>query len=182
MIRGQSVIGIRVVRGSIRVFAIIAVLLVVASAASVGAGSKTLSPGTAAPSFTLATRAGNISLDSLRGKVVLVDFWASWCIPCRMSFSWMSEMDRTYADKGLTIIAVNLDKTREPADAFLEKSPARFTVAFDPSGKTAEAYKVAAMPSSFLIDRKGTITHVRVGFDAKQNGDVESLIKEACAE
>jgi cytochrome c biogenesis protein CcmG, thiol:disulfide interchange protein DsbE len=182
MIEGKIVFGIHIIRGNIRLCAIMAILLVAASATPAMAGSKTQVSGTAAPSFTLPTQDGTISLESLRGKPVLVDFWASWCIPCQMSFPWMSEMYRAYGDKGLTIIAINLDKNQERADAFLEAASVRFDVAFDPSGKTAEAYKVTAMPSSFLIDKEGKIVHVRVGFDPKKNGEVEALIKQACSQ
>ena len=133
-----------------------------------------------APSFTLAARSGTVSLDSLRGKAVLVDFWASWCVPCRGSFPWMRGLHERYTDKGLAIVAIDLDKDREAADRFLEQYPAPFTVAFDPSGHTAEAYRVAAMPTMFLVARDGTILHTHTGFDLKKTAEVENLIREAC--
>ena len=86
--------------------------------------------------FELPARAGVASLDSLRGRVVLVGFWASWCEPCRLSFPWMAGLHKQYAERGLTIVAVNLDKSRDPADMFLAHHPAPFTVASIPKGKS----------------------------------------------
>jgi cytochrome c biogenesis protein CcmG, thiol:disulfide interchange protein DsbE len=135
----------------------------------------------AAPAFTLPSRDGTVSSDSLRGKVVYLDFWASWCGPCRGSFPWLRSLHERYGSKGLVVVAVNLDKTRADADAFLEQFPAPFTVAFDPAGKTPEAYHVAAMPTSFLIGRNGAIVHRHAGFNPKQTAKIEALIEEACA-
>ena len=140
-----------------------------------GAGAKP------APQFTLPTRQGSVCSDSLRGKVVFVDFWASWCEPCRESFPWMKSLHERYASKGLVVVAINLDKKRAAADDFLAKYPAPFQVAFDPAGKTAEAFKVAAMPSSFLVGPQGTILSTHAGFDPKKTGAIEALIQEACS-
>jgi thiol-disulfide isomerase/thioredoxin len=135
-----------------------------------------------APSFTLASRSGPaVALDSLRSQVVLVDFWASWCVPCRQSFPWMNALQERYGARGLRVVAINLDKERALADKFLAAHPATFTVAFDPSGKTAEAYRVAAMPSSFLISRDGKILVRHAGFDPKKTSELENAIAKACA-
>jgi cytochrome c biogenesis protein CcmG/thiol:disulfide interchange protein DsbE len=132
-----------------------------------------------APGFDLPTLTGTVSLDALRGKVMYVDFWASWCVPCRLSFPWLRTLHERYAAKGLVIVAINLDKNRDAADSFLEDYPAPFVVAFDPSGKTAEAFDVSAMPSSYLISPTGTILYSQAGFDPKETGKIEALIKEA---
>lgn len=134
-----------------------------------------------APSFVLPTTHGTVSADSLRGKVVLVDFWASWCGPCRQSFPWLQTMQDRYGTKGLQILAIDLDKTRDGAAQFLKQYPATFQVAFDPVGRTAEAFHVNSMPSSFLLAPDGTIVHVTRGFDTKTAAAVEALIKKACA-
>jgi peroxiredoxin len=133
-----------------------------------------------APPFTLPTTSGSVCLDSLRGQAVLVDFWASWCAPCKQSFPWMNAMHQKYATKGLTIVAINLDKDRKLADAFLDQHLAPFTVAFDPAGKTAKAFKVWGMPSSYLIGADGTILFSKIGFDPKKTDDFERLIQQAC--
>lgn len=143
-----------------------------------GAHAAPAPPITAA-SFVLPGREGVVDLAAFRGKVVYLDFWASWCGPCRASFPWMTHLARTHAADSLVVIAVNLDKDRALADAFLSDHPAGFRVAFDPSGRTAEAYKVSAMPTSFLIGRDGTVLMRHAGFDARRTADVERRIVEA---
>jgi len=159
--------------------AILTVLLVIAFAAPTVATPKA-SPAIA-PRVALPTTSGTVELDSLRGKVVLVDFWASWCEPCRKSFPWMADIYRKYADQGFTIVAINVDKDREAAEDFLAKLPAPFVVAFDPTGATAEAFGVRAMPSSFLVGRDGTILGTHAGFDPRKATPWEESIRAACA-
>lgn len=132
----------------------------------------------AAPSFDLPGRSGNVSLESLRGKVVLVDFWASWCGPCRQSFPWMSAMTERYGANGFAVVAIDLDKDRALAEAFLRQLAPPFTVAFDPAGKTAEAFDVATMPSSYLVNRAGRLVYSHPGFTLKDADAVETRIKE----
>jgi len=134
-----------------------------------------------APQFSLPARDGTVTLDALRGQPLLVDFWASWCTPCRASFPWLARMQQRYAAHGLRVVAINLDKDRADAAAFLARIPAPFTVAFDPAGTTAEAFHVKAMPSTFLVSREGTIVFSHAGFDARRTQDFETRIQEACA-
>lgn len=134
-----------------------------------------------APDFKLASAKGMVELGKLKGKVVYVDFWASWCTPCRKSFPWMNELNKKYKDQGLEVVAVNLDKSREPIDEFLAKTPAEFTIAYDPSGTAASSYKVAGMPSSYLIDRNGQLQVSHIGFRDKDKEEMESKIKELLA-
>ena len=132
-----------------------------------------------APSFRLPTSQGVVASDSLRGQVVLLDFWASWCVPCARSFPWMSELQQRRAGDGLAIVAVNLDKSRDLAEAFLAKHPAAFTIAYDPSGGVAQSFKVTGMPSTYLIGRDGTILESHVGFDPKKAARLEARIAQA---
>jgi len=157
-----------------------ALFLLCASPVLAGRAPAT-SAGAAAPDFSLATRKGTATLAALHGKVVYVDFWASWCGPCAKSFPWLKAMHEQYAAKGLAIVAINLDKDRDKAEAFLAGHPAPFTVAFDPQGKTAEAYQVAGMPSSYLIDATGKIVLVHAGFEPKDAAALEARIKEECS-
>jgi thiol-disulfide isomerase/thioredoxin len=159
-------------------FLLILAILPVLAVAAPEAGAK-LTP---APSFKLPARTGTVSLESLRGKVVLVDFWASWCEPCRTSFPWLRRMHDRYASKGLVIVAINLDKDRDAANAFLQSQPAPFLVAFDPAAKTAEAFKVPGMPSSYLVSPKGDILYFHAGFDPKKTDAFEAKIQEACSQ
>lgn len=132
-----------------------------------------------APDFTLPTPSGTVSLHDLRGKVVYVDFWASWCGPCRQSFPWMNSMLEKYGPQGLAIVAVDLDKTREASGDFLYTFSPKFTVAFDPAGKTAQAFRVEAMPSSFLLDRDGKIVYTHQGFESSKAPTLEQKIRES---
>ena len=132
-----------------------------------------------APPFSLPTHAGTLTLDDLKGKVVYLDFWASWCPPCRKSFPWMNDMERRYSRQGLAVVAVNLDKDRALADKFLNEVPARFTVAFDPEGTVANSYHVPGMPSSFIIDRNGRIQAIHIGFREEDSSDLEASLRRA---
>jgi thiol-disulfide isomerase/thioredoxin len=129
-----------------------------------------------APAFTLPTQTAAVTLSDLRGKVVLVDFWASWCGPCRQSFPWMNEMHEKYHSQGMEIIAINVDQEAALAAEFLTALPANFTVAFDPEGKTAEAFNVMGMPSAYLIDQTGKIHSQHIGFHNDQKTAYEAAI------
>jgi cytochrome c biogenesis protein CcmG/thiol:disulfide interchange protein DsbE len=132
-----------------------------------------------APAFSLPTDSGTVSSKSLQGKVVLVDFWASWCGPCQMSFPWLASMQERYADQGLRIVAINLDKDHAAAENFLDKHPAPFAVAFDPLAGTAKAYHVSGMPTTVLIGPDGGVLYSHVGFDAKRAMALEEQIRKA---
>ncbi len=132
-----------------------------------------------APNFSLKGNTGQISLSSYKNKVVYVDFWASWCKPCRKSFPFMNEMQQRYASKGLQIIGINLDTDQSAAAAFLKKNPAKFTIAYDPEGKTPGMYKLKVMPTSYLIDRRGNLINVHRGFKEDQKHELEMLLKKA---
>lgn len=134
----------------------------------------------AAPAFSLPDGNGTpISLSQQQGKVVYLDFWASWCGPCRQSFPWMNEMLSKYQAQGLEIIAINLDSKRADADKFLAKIPAHFTVLYDNSGTTPTAYGVKGMPTSYLIDAKGQILSQHAGFNSAHTDDMEAAIQQA---
>jgi len=131
-----------------------------------------------APNFTLPGQNKTIELSKYKGKVVYLDFWASWCEPCKRSFPWMNELQTLYGEDGFEIIAVNLDTSRKDAEEFLKQMPAKFDVAFDKSGKTAEAYNLKAMPSSFLIDKNGKLVHKSLGYRVEEKKIVEKKIQK----
>ncbi|HQU48884.1 MAG TPA: TlpA disulfide reductase family protein [Casimicrobiaceae bacterium] len=141
---------------------------------------KALAPGDAAPAFALPdARGATVALENLRGRVVVVDFWASWCGPCKRSFPWMSEMQRRYGDRGLSIVAVNVDKRLEDAAKFLATTPGDFTIVYDPSGASPAAWDVKGMPTSYLVDRSGRIVSVESGFRDESKGALEARIQAA---
>jgi cytochrome c biogenesis protein CcmG/thiol:disulfide interchange protein DsbE len=158
-------------------FSLLSLFLIFAAAPNVSAVTR--DEHAPAPDFTLPAGSGTVSLHDYRGKVVFVDFWASWCVPCRQSFPWMSSMLDRYSAQGLVIVAINLDKNREAANDFLGKFSAPFIVAFDPAGKTAESFHVEAMPSSFIVSRTGRIVYSHAGFEQAKVRTVEDQIKEA---
>jgi thiol-disulfide isomerase/thioredoxin len=131
-----------------------------------------------APEINLPGMDGEVDLDNLKGKVVYLDFWASWCKPCVKSFPWMNEIKRSYADQGFEVLAVNLDKDRKLADEFLNKMDVNFMVAFDESGESAAAYKLTGMPSSYLIGRDGKVYASHIGFREKDKKQLDQAIKK----
>jgi cytochrome c biogenesis protein CcmG, thiol:disulfide interchange protein DsbE len=155
-------------------FAASAVALAALTRASVAA-----TVGQRAPEFELPGAAGAVKLSDLRGKVVYVDFWASWCAPCKQSIPWLNEMHARYRAQGLEIVGVNVDARRSDADQFLAQVPARFTLAFDARGDTPGRYAAKGMPSSFLIGRDGAIVAMHVGFRTEDGGRIEGEIRRA---
>ena len=127
----------------------------------------------------IARAAPPAGLAPVEGRVVWVDFWASWCVPCRRSFPWLNSMHRKYGAEGLQIIAVNLDKDRALADRFLAEVPAEFALRFDPAGELAKHYGVQAMPSSYLIDADGNVLATHAGFRTADTADYEQAIENA---
>ena len=128
-----------------------------------------------------APNADPIDLDSLRGKVVYLDFWASWCVPCRQSFPWMDGMQQALGRDGLVVVAVNVDRERADADRFLHELSPTFRIVYDPEGKLAEKYHVRGMPTSFLIDREGRVQLQHAGFRARDREDLAGRLRALLA-
>jgi thiol-disulfide isomerase/thioredoxin len=136
-----------------------------------------LEAGQPAPDFDLPGRVGAIKLSELKGKTVYLDFWASWCGPCKQSFAWMNDMQARYGGKGLQVLAVNVDQKTDDAKAFLKDNPAAFDVAFDQAGKTPRSYAIKGMPTSLLIGPDGKVLMVHSGFRAEERDELERQIK-----
>ena len=115
-------------------------------------------------------------ISSLKGQVIYVDFWASWCGPCRQSFPWMNNIQQQYQDQGFTVLSVNLDVERKFADEFLSDFPANFEVIYDPEGILARKMKVSGMPNSFIVNREGKIVSRHVGFNQQKQHAFEQEI------
>lgn len=114
-------------------------------------------------------------------RATLVDFWASWCTPCRLSFPWMNQLHERLAGRGLRILAVNLDRRQEDAARFLAAHPARFEIAVDPAAELATTLQIQAMPTSMLVARDGAIRWTHKGFRASDVPGLERRIEEALA-
>lgn len=135
--------------------------------------------GQPAPAFEVPGASGNVRSADMKGKVVYVDFWASWCAPCKQSFPWMNDMQAKYGPRGFQIVGVTVDRKREDAEKFLASTPAKFTVGYDTSGKVAESYKPKGMPTSYLIGADGVVRVVHVGFRDSDKADLEREIQAA---
>ncbi len=126
--------------------------------------------------------AGGLDLSTYRGKVVYVDFWASWCTPCRESFPWLSGMAQQYRTRNFVVIAVNVDHEHQLAQQFLNNTPANFPVIYDPHGDIAASYKIVGMPSAVLIDRSGRVRFRHDGFSLKKRDEYEAHVRTLLAE
>ena len=123
--------------------------------------------------------AGSLDLGRWKGKVVIVDFWASWCVPCRRSFPWLNEMQAKYRDQGLVVIGVNEDASADDSVAFLKEVPAHFKTIRDEDGALAREFDVVAMPSSYILDRDGNVVTRHLGFKVRLMEEYEAVIREA---
>jgi thiol-disulfide isomerase/thioredoxin len=131
-----------------------------------------------APAFELPSDSGTFELEQYRKHVVYVDFWASWCVPCRHSFPWLNDMQARYGEDGFKVIAINVDKDKAQAQKFLQLIPASFEIAYDPEGTVADLYKLKVMPSSYLIDQEGNLIHKHKGFKPSDARRMEDMIKK----
>ena len=111
-----------------------------------------------------------------KGKVIYLDFWASWCEPCKESFPWLNKMKKKYP--GLEVVGVNLDKENDKAKDFLKRHPADFKVIYDPEAKYAKKYEVKGMPYSLIFDKNGNIKHKHIGYSKDRASNYEREIKE----
>jgi cytochrome c biogenesis protein CcmG, thiol:disulfide interchange protein DsbE len=157
-------------------------LAAVATAASLALPpALAVETGQPAPELKLPGRSGEVVLAALQGKVVLVDFWASWCGPCRQSFPWMNAMQAKYGARGLQIVAVNVDAKRADADRFLEQVPASFSIAFDSQGDTPRRFAIKGMPTSVLVGADGRVADRHAGFRDDDKPALEAAIVAALA-
>ena len=155
-------------------FAVICVLL----SSSVFAETKI-----PAPDFTLKSRSGeNMKLSELKGQVVLLNFWASWCGPCRHEMPILDAIHKKYEPLGFTVLGINVDKKSEKAAAYLKDTPVNFPVLYDPSSKVSELYSVSAMPSTAFIDRDGNVRFVHAGYKTGDEKKYRKMIKELMRE
>jgi thiol-disulfide isomerase/thioredoxin len=152
--------------------------VVACGAGDLRASAKTL------PSVAIrALDGGAVRLGEFKGKVVVVDFWASWCAPCRVTFPALNRMHEEFASKGVEVLAINVDERRRDLDAFLAEQPHSMRVLLDPKGAATNAFNVRAVPTAFLIDRQGVIRFSHVGYTAAAlesfRTEITSLLAES---
>ena len=116
------------------------------------------------------------ALNTFKGKVVVLDFWASWCAPCRKSFPFLDALQKRHAAEGLAVVGLTLEEDDDAVDAFLASVPVDFTIARDPSERSGEAFGVVAMPTTFLIGRDGSIQARFEGGDDSVHDKIESAV------
>ncbi len=140
--------------------------------------------GRPAPSVSLPDRSGTIiTLQSLHGRVVLLDIWASWCPPCRTAFPAYDALYREYREKGFDVLAVNVDEKRSAAEEFLKGRDFQMRVLFDPKGTAPTGFRLRGMPTSYLVDKRGAIRFSHEGFTdtlvPQYRREIEQLLAEA---
>jgi thiol-disulfide isomerase/thioredoxin len=118
----------------------------------------------------------NIGIGDYRGKLIYVDFWASWCGPCRKSLPILNEIRNQFVNQGFEVVAINVDENLSDALGFLDKYPVDYPVLLDPAGQLPRAYRVKGMPTAYLIDENGKIIYKHMGFKTKDRKKIEKLI------
>ena len=159
----------------LRIFALAGVLAASVSLAGDGAGR--------AADFRLDARGGKqLALNELRGQVVMINFWATWCGPCRQEMPLLEQMHKKYQPMGFTLVGINVEEDSSGAEAWLQKTPVTFPILFDRQNRVSKLYNVSGMPSSVLIDRKGNVRYLHRGYKAGDENTyldhIRALVKE----
>jgi peroxiredoxin len=137
-----------------------------------------ITAGVTAPSFQLASMNGKpLGLDDLKGQVILINFWASWCGPCRQEMPILEQLYRSYQPAGFTLLGVNVEPSLGDAQKFLHGTPVSFPILFDPQSKVSKLYEVTGMPSTIIVDRKGNVRYVHHGYKPGDEGEYLDQIR-----
>jgi thiol-disulfide isomerase/thioredoxin len=136
-----------------------------------------------AADFSLPARGGPpVALSALRGQVVLINFWATWCGPCRKEMPLLEQIQKKYAPLGFTMLGINVEEDTTQMEAFLGDVPVSFPVLLDPANRVSKLYEVAAMPSTVIIDRKGNIRYIHQGYQAGDESRYQDVIRQLIRE
>lgn len=153
--------------------------LIAAMILGVTATGSAIEAGRRAPEINLRTADGqSVRMSDLRGKVVIVDFWASWCEPCREELPVLEQLHQRYGQRGLVVVGVGIDREAGQYRSFLQRMDLSFPVVHDSGHQVAERYAPPTMPSSFIIDRNGVIRHVHEGFRRSDARELEQKVRE----
>jgi len=162
---------------------IVSISKYLAVAAWLLAGSATLAADSPAPDFSLPDKAGSsVSLDDFDGQVVLLNFWASWCGPCREEMPLLVELHQRYEALGFTMLGINVEEDSAAADAFLRSVPVSFPILYDRENSVSKLYDVIAMPSTVLIGRDGRVRYIHHGYEPGYENDYQDQIRELVRE
>jgi peroxiredoxin len=154
-----------------------------ATVLSLTASAGAIAPGAPAPAFQLRSSANTeLSLNDLKGQVVLINFWASWCGPCRQEMPVLEQLYRKYKSAGVTLLGVNVEPKTADAEGFLKSTPVSFPILFDPDSKVSRLYEVSGMPSTVILDRSGKIRFVHQGYKPGEESEyldqIRTLVRE----
>lgn len=142
-----------------------------------------ISESAPAPDFTLKSNSGkNIKLSELRGQVVMINFWASWCGPCRQEMPILNQLYQRYEPMGFTLLGVNVEEDSGAANKVLREIPVDFPVLYDNKNQVSETYQVRAMPSTILIDRDGKVRYLHKGYKPGYEEDYQKQVRELIRE
>jgi thiol-disulfide isomerase/thioredoxin len=142
-----------------------------------------LGPGDAPPPVDMADLGGKkVDLKVLEGKVVVIDFWASWCGPCKEEMPVLESLHQKYAERGLVIVGINIDRSAKKMNKFLKSTSVTFRIVHDPKITIAQKYEPSTMPSSYFIGRNGKLRYIHEGFSKKDAAELEERIKALLAE
>ena len=131
-----------------------------------------------APGFTLQSRSGeSVSLSDLQGQVVMINFWATWCGPCRQEMPHLEALHQRYSSLGFTLLGVNVEEDARGVEKYLEETPVTFPVLYDPANKVSELYDVIAMPSTVMVDRAGNMRYIHHGYQPGYENEYQAQIR-----
>lgn len=142
-----------------------------------------VSMGSQAPDFTLKSKSGkNVRLSDYRGQVVMINFWASWCGPCRQEMPLLEKMHRRYSKLGFVLLGVNVEADSSKANAYLKDIPVSFPVLYDTNNKASKLYDVSAMPTTIILDRNGKMRFLHQGYKPGYEKDYKKQVKQLIKE
>ena len=147
------------------------------------AGSAVGGDNPPAPDFTLTDANGqSVTLSDLRGQVIMINFWASWCGPCRQEMPLLEQIHQRYEPLGFTLLGVNVEENPADGQAFLKERPVSFPVLYDPENGISKLHDVVAMPSTVLIDRQGNVRYLHHGYKPGYENDYQDQIRALARE
>ncbi len=143
---------------------------------------KAINVGDSAVSCPAILKDGSsLNLEEFKGKVIFLDFWATWCPPCKKSMPFLNALHKELLKHGFQVLAINVDEDSRIAKKFLNQYPVNYPVAMDPTGQCPEKYNVLAMPSAYLIDRQGIVRYIHLGFRDGDKNEIRHRILELLA-